>query len=157
MSSPHILVRPKRKKKKKNGTKDLQRGQRTHAFIILTRNHYLMVKVKRLNNSGSQTHLTHRSHLLNGSSHRNIKALYVLGMFENSLQLFFFFHNIPVIWCCIKNTAPQTLKCGPARLYSWKCFPCSPIFKTPWAAGKESLVLKCTIVRDFFWKEAVFY
>lgn len=51
-----------------NGTKDLQREQRTHAFIILTRNHYLIVKGKQLNNSGLQTTSDPQIPFVNGSS-----------------------------------------------------------------------------------------
>ena len=49
-----------------------------------------------------------------------------------------FFHNITVIWRCIKNAAPKALNCTPARCHSLKYFPCLPVFKTPWAAGKKS-------------------
>lgn len=142
-------------KKKMNGTKDLQREQRTHAFIILTRNHYLIVKVKQLNNSGLQTASDQQIPFVNESSHVNIKAICTRHGWEFPVA---FFHNITVTWCCIKNAVPWALNCNPAKLYSLKYFPCSPpIFKTLWAAGKRNQALKGTIVRNFFWEESIFY
>ena len=50
MSSPDILIRPKKKKRMEQ--KIYREQQSTHVVTILTSNHYLMVK--QLNNSGLQ-------------------------------------------------------------------------------------------------------
>lgn len=158
MSSLHILIRSKKNKNKKEEEREeekkqkIYREQRTQTFVTLTRHHYLMVE--QLNNSGLQTVSDPQIPSTKWPSHVNIKATRVRHVWGVPVA---FFRNIPVIWCCIKHAAPKALNWNPARLHSLKYFPCSLIFKAPWAAGKGNQALKCTIVRDLFFFKPIYY